>query len=50
LRLAENMRLLFLLTYPPELNPQKHLRDKLSEKHFHNRAFDSLVKKQNLQA
>jgi len=42
LRLAENMRLLFLPPYSPELNPQEHLWDELREKHFHNRVFDSL--------
>lgn len=42
LRLAENMRLLFLPPYSPELNPQEHLWDELREKHFHNRAFDSI--------
>jgi len=41
-RLAENMRLLFLPPYSPELNPQEHLWDELREKHFHNRVFDSI--------
>ncbi|WP_152537227.1 transposase [Acidithiobacillus thiooxidans] len=43
LQLAENLRLLFLPPYSPELNPQEHLWDELREKYFHNRAFDSLV-------
>jgi len=42
LRLAENMRLLFLPPYSPELNPQEHLWDELREKYFHNRVFDSI--------
>lgn len=40
--LAENMRILFLPPYSPELNPQEHVWDELREKFFHNRAFDSL--------
>ena len=28
--------------YPAELNPVEHLWDELREKHFHNRAFDSI--------
>ena len=42
MRLTENMRILFLPPYSPELNPQEHVWDKLREKFFHNRAFDSL--------
>ena len=42
LNLPENLRLLFLPPYSPELNPQEHLWDELREKYFHNRAFDSL--------
>ena len=40
--LSDNLRLLFLPSYSPELNPQEHLWDELREKHFHNRAFDSI--------
>lgn len=40
--LPDNLRLLFLPPYAPELNPQEHIWDELREKHFHNRAFDSL--------
>jgi transposase len=40
--LPDNMRLLFLPPYSPELNPQEHLWDELREKSFHNRVFDSL--------
>lgn len=42
LKLAENMRLIFLPPYSPELNPQEHVWDELREKFFHNRAFDSI--------
>lgn len=42
LKPPENLRLLFLPPFSPELNPQEHLWDELREKHFHNRAFDSL--------
>lgn len=41
-RLAENLRLVFLPPYSPELNPQEHVWDELREKFFHNRAFESL--------
>jgi transposase len=40
--LPDNLRLHFLPPYSPELNPQEHIWDELREKHFHNRAFDSL--------
>jgi len=40
--LPPNVRLLFLPPYSPELNPVEHLWDDVREKHFHNRAFDSL--------
>jgi transposase len=42
LRLSDNLRLLFLPPYSPELNPQEHIWDELREKHFHNRVFDSM--------
>lgn len=42
MKLADNMRILFLPPYSPELNPQEHVWDELREKFFHNRAFDSL--------
>jgi transposase len=38
----ENMRLLPLLPYSPELNPAELLWDELREKEFPNRVFDSL--------
>jgi transposase len=40
--LPSNLKLLFLPPYAPELNPQEHVWDELREKHFHNRAFDSM--------
>lgn len=46
--LPDNIRLLPLPAYSPELNPQEHLWDEIREKQFPNRVFDSLesVKKQ----
>lgn len=40
--IPDNIRLLSVPSYSPELNPVEHLWDELREKHFHNRAFDSL--------
>ena len=40
--LPDNLRLLLLPPYSPELNPQAYLWDELREKHFHNRVFDSI--------
>lgn len=40
--LPDNLQLLFLPPYSPELNPQEHLWDELREQYFHNRLFDSL--------
>lgn len=40
--LPDNLQLLFLPPYAPELNPVEHLWDDLREKSFHNRVFDSL--------
>ena len=40
--IPENIRLLSLPPYSPELNPVEHVWDELREKYFHNRAFDSL--------
>jgi len=41
-KMPDNLRFHFLPPYSPELNPQEHIWDELREKHFHNRAFDSL--------
>lgn len=40
--IPDNLRLLSLPPYSPELNPVEHLWDELREKCFHNLAFDSL--------
>jgi hypothetical protein len=42
LRIPQNMRLLFLPPYSPELNPVEHLWDDLREKSFGNLIFSSL--------
>ena len=39
----ENIRLLRLPPYAPELNPQEHLWDELREKEFPNRVFSELA-------
>lgn len=45
--IPDNVRLLFLPPYSPELNPVEHLWDELREKFFHNLAFDSLDSLEN---
>ena len=40
--IPENIRLLALLPYAPELNPQEHVWDELREKEFPNRVFNHL--------
>ena len=42
LRVPENIRLVPLPPYSPELNPVEHLWDELREKSFHNRVFKSI--------
>ena len=42
LKVPENMRLIHLPPYSPELNPVEHIWDELREKGFHNRVFSSL--------
>jgi hypothetical protein len=42
LRRPENIRLLPLPPYAPELNPQEHVWDELREKEFPNRVFNDL--------
>jgi transposase len=42
LKIPENIRLVSLPAYSPELNPTEHIWDELREKHFHNTAFDSM--------
>ena len=38
----DNIRLVRLPPYSPELNPVEHFWDDLQEKHFHNPVFESL--------
>ena len=42
LEIPENMQILFLPPYSPELNPAEHLWDDLREKSFANRAFSGM--------
>lgn len=42
LKAPENIYLLKLPPYAPELNPIEHVWDELREKYFHNRVFNSL--------
>ena len=42
LKAPDNIYLLKLPPYAPELNPIEHVWDELREKYFHNRAFKSL--------
>jgi transposase len=42
LKTLENMYLLQLPPYAPELNPIEHVWDELREKYFHNRVFKSI--------
>ena len=41
LAIPDNIRLLFLPPYSPELNPMENLWEELREKSFHNRVFES---------
>ncbi len=42
LRVPDNLRLIFLPPYSPELNPVEHVWDHLRENYFGNQVFDSL--------
>jgi transposase len=42
LKIPQNMKLLPLPPYSPELNPVENAWEELREKHFHNRVFSSL--------
>jgi len=42
LAVPENIRLLRLPPYAPELNPQEHVWDEIREKEFPNRVFNDL--------
>ena len=46
--IPENMRLIFLPPYSPELNPVEHLWDEIREKWFPNKVFNSLKEVQNV--
>ncbi len=43
LKVPDNVRLLPLPPYAPELNPVEHVWDELREKHFHNVVFDRIA-------
>ena len=42
LKVPQNMRIIFLPPYGPELNPAEHLWEEIREKWFPNKAFKSL--------
>ena len=42
LRIPQNIKLVSLPPYSPELNPTEHIWDQLREKYFHNLTFDSI--------
>jgi len=42
LKIPQNIRLVSLPAYSPELNPTEHVWDELREKYFHNLTFDSI--------
>lgn len=42
LKIPQNMKLLLLPPYSPELNPVENIWEELREKYFHNRVFSSL--------
>lgn len=45
--IPDNLRLVFLPPYAPELNPVEHLWDELREKTFGNLVFDSMEALEN---
>jgi len=47
LKIPENIRIMPLPAYSPELNPVEHLWEELREKKFHNKACDSLDEVEN---
>ena len=47
LRIPENIRLIPQPAHSPEVNPVEHIWDELREKHFHNRALNSLDEVEN---
>ena len=42
LEIPQNIRLVSIPAYSPELNPTEHVWDELREKYFHNLTFDSI--------
>jgi len=42
LKASLNIRIAYLSSYSPELNPTEHIWDELREKYFHNIFFDIL--------
>ncbi|MDL2286899.1 transposase, partial [Desulfococcaceae bacterium OttesenSCG-928-F15] len=42
LKIPNNIKLLSLPPYSPELNPVENIWEELREKHFHNRVFESI--------
>jgi len=42
LNIPQNIRLVPLPAYSPELNPTEHIWDELREKYFHNLTFDCI--------
>lgn len=48
--IPDNMRLIYLPPYSPELNPVEHLWDEIREKWFPNRVFSSLKEVQKVLA
>ncbi len=48
LNIPENMRLVFLPPYSPELNPVEHLWEEIREKWFPNKVFQNLDAVENL--
>jgi transposase len=42
LEIPQNIRLVSLPPYSPELNPTEHVWDELREKYFHNLTFDNM--------
>ena len=47
LKIPDNIRLVNLPPYSPELNPAEHIWDDLREKYFHDRVFDSIDSLEN---
>lgn len=46
--IPENMRILYLPPYSPELNPAEHIWDEIREKWFSNKAFQDMAGVENI--